>query len=397
MADNSQHARYADLARQIIDGTSTTNTTEEVIDVIGKVLSASALHVERLFVSIEALHPGVRARTYLWDLKNLPVETTQWMHGLENRPGYFASPDHQVHQSGAELRVHLTQDWPRECDLYGQLAAQGLIDYFIAPMRFSNGCINTLSIATRRPNGFQEQDLDAFRQLPSLFAIVFERHTALETLQSVVDTYLEHDAGQKVLSGKMRAGDGTLVMASILIADLRGFTRLTSMLSPSETVSLLNSYFECLVGPIQNHGGHVLKFMGDAVLAFFPDTRSMPSASPLSAIAEVRERLAKLNCERAAAKVEALSHAICLHYGEVIYGNIGSKERLDFTIIGDAVNVAARGCDAAKELSVEYIFTDAFAVRYGRERLVWLGDYELRDVSKPVALFTHDTRGDVVR
>jgi adenylate cyclase len=363
--------------------------TEPFVAVAGRILSQPPLRVARVFVSMHALHPAFRARTYLWEQDAGPPRTIEWPHGLENRPGYRDSPDYHVHRTGTELRVRQPgASGESACDLYATLRTQRYADYLIVPVRLGDGKINTLSIATREPNGFRDDHLDWFRNVIPLFSVILERHAALEALDAVLDVYLGRNVGQQILRGRIRPGDGELIDAAILMADLHDFTQHARHLDPAATVQLLNAYFDCLVRPIREHDGQVLKFIGDAVLAFFPILSEGELPDPLQAVLEIRRRLAALNGARAAARLAPLGHALCLHYGRVLYGNIGSSDRLDFTIIGEAVNLAARGVEAAKGLRVEYLFTVAFVDRFGGVGLTPAGCHALRGVPEPMKMFT---------
>lgn len=325
------------------------------------------------------------------------IRTLEWPHGLANRPGYYDSPDHFAHRTKSELRIrHPGEGGEHEhrCDLYAALRTQGYTDYLIVPLPLGDGSVNTLSIATRHPSGFLDLDLDSFRRHVPLFAVILERHAALEALDAVLDAYLGRIVGQKILHGQIRAGDGELVDAAILMADLDDFTQRATHLDPTGMVRLLNSYFDCLVGPIAEHGGHVLKFMGDAVLAFFPIFPGTAAPTPLAAVLAIRRRFAALNAIRADAGQAPLRHALCLHYGKVLYGNIGSTERLDFKVIGEAVNLTARGVEATKGAGVEYFFTAAFVERFGMSGLVRGGHHALRGVAEPVEMFSPADNGE---
>ncbi len=294
-----------------------------------------------------------------------------------------------MHTTGAELRVSDLQSiGTHPCDLYGELREQGYTDYLIVALPFSDGTINTLSIATKKAGGFPIPALKWFHQLADLFVIVVERYAALETRSAALETYLGRGAAREVLKGQIRSGYGEEVEAAILFADLHGFTRLSSSLTPHETVRLLNTYFDCLVGPIEEHGGYVLKFIGDAILAFFPLSPDAISPDPLQAVVAIHHRLQELNQARASTGHTSLRQAVCVHVGRVLYGNVGSSERLDFTVIGEAVNVAARGLTAAKTLAVDYVFTQTFVTRFGKNGLVSLGTHALEDVSRPIAVYS---------
>jgi adenylate cyclase len=364
-------------------------TIESFLPTLGDLLSARPLAVERVFLSVQTIHPAFRARTYHWLRQTTRAEVVEWPHGLRNRPGYYRSPDNHVHATGTEFRVKDLQHFgTHPCDLYGQLRDQGYTDYLIVPLPFSDGTVNALSIATKRAGGFPARSLDWFRRLIPLFVVVFERYAALETRGATLEAYLGRSAAREVLKGRIRSGHGEEIEAAILFADLHDFTRHAANLDPADTVRLLNEFFDCLVGPIEQNGGYVLKFIGDAVLAFFPILDQGEDPAPVKAIFSIRQRLAQLNESRESRRVPLLRQALCVHFGRALYGNIGSSERLDFTIIGEAVNIAARGVEAAKALNVEYVLTGDFAERFGYSGLVSAGRQTLRGISEPLELFT---------
>ncbi|WP_291735817.1 adenylate/guanylate cyclase domain-containing protein [Leisingera sp. F5] len=376
------------LALCLAEHGASSEDAQAAIRKFGQLLSAAPLRVERLFVSVQPLHPDFRARTYLWLAKDDRVRVIEWPHGLKNRQGYRSSPDHHVHTTGTELRVPDLQNTPpSRCNLYDELRLDGFTDYLIIPLRFSGGTINTLSIATRQPGGFSKGCLVAFRRLADLLAALLERFVAVENLDTALRTYLGRHAGSQVMRGEIRLGEGQLVEAVVLFADLHDFSSLSAQLKPAETVSLLNSYFDCLVAPIEENGGHILKFIGDAVLAFFPvNLPGSPEPRPQEAIAAISQRLNMLNSARMEAGEKALQHGLCLHFGEVLYGNIGSSERLDFTIIGDAVNVASRCLEETHAFGVEYLATEGFVTRFSPENSSHIGTRKLKGITSPVSL-----------
>jgi adenylate cyclase len=364
-------------------------TVQSFIDELGLYLSNAPLRVERMFVSLQTLHPAFRARTYLWRNQIPEIRVVEWPHGLKNRPGYYDSPDYHVHTSRAEFRVrNLQQVQGHSCELYGKLRDEGYTDYLMVPLIFLDGTVNTLSIATRLPGGFSEDGLVRFRELVDLFAVVIERYSALETVSITLGTYLGRGASREVMRGRIRAGHGEMIQAGILFADMHGFSCHASCLGPSATVQLLNSYFDCLVAPIEENGGNVLKFIGDAILAYSPTAAGQPDTDPVGAVLAIRERLADLNRARAAGGASPVHHGVGLHFGEVVFGNIGSSERLDFTIIGDAVNVAARCAEETCALGIDYLATEEFVARFGDDRFVSLGRHQLRGIGDRVALFS---------
>ena len=220
-----------DLAQALTQAALNSQKTEAFVSAAGRALSQSPLRVERLFVSMRALHPAFRARTYLWRHETDRVHTLEWPHGLENRLGYYSSPDHHVHRTSCELRVRRPGEGAEQaCDLYGTLRAQGYTDYLIVPLRLADRPINTLSIATRELHGFRDSDLDRFREITPLFTVILERHAALELLDAVLDAYLGRSVAEQILGGQIRVGDGQLIDAAILMADLNDFTQLAARL-----------------------------------------------------------------------------------------------------------------------------------------------------------------------
>ncbi len=380
--------RHDEVALALADLAAATADPQALVAGLGRVLHKTPLRVERLFVGVQALHPAFRARTYLWHLPEDRVGVIEWPHGLANRPGYFDSPDHHVHATGFELRVHnLHENTGSPCDLYGKLRDAGYTDYLIVPLRFSDGTINTLSIATRLRAGFPKRSLAGFRRLVGLLSVILERTTALESIDSALQTYLGRHTSAQIMRGKIRPGHGELVEAVVLFCDLHDFTQLTASLGPAQTVGLLNDYFDCLVEPIEDSGGYVLKFIGDAVLAFFPLGMG-DRPDPVAAIGKIRQRLDAANKARAAAGQPLFRHGVCLHFGTVLYGNIGSRHRLDFTIIGDAVNIASRCVADTRRLGIEYVCTEAFARKFGYEHTLRIGECAVRGIAAPVVLYS---------
>ena len=207
----------------------------------------------------------------------------------------------------------------------------------------------------------------------------------------MLETYLGRDAGRRVLSGQIDRGSITSISAVLWFADLQGFTRMAEVLPQDDLVKLLNDYFDCMVGAIHAEGGQVLKFMGDGLLAFFPlDGGADACAQSLRAADAVMAKVAEMNAARRAANQPASDFYIALHLGEMMYGNIGSHDRLDFTVIGPAVNEVSRIEAMCRPLDRTLLISSAFATAAGDcgGRLVSVGRYALRGVQKPQELFT---------
>jgi adenylate cyclase len=208
---------------------------------------------------------------------------------------------------------------------------------------------------------------------------------------ALMETYLGRDPGARVLSGRIVRGIAERIDAVVWFSDLRGFTRITDT-APEQVIPLLNDYADAIVSAIHEHGGDVLKLIGDGTLAIFTaDDRKDACGAALAAAITARGRVAKLNKRRAADGRPTTDMYLGLHVGEVFYGNVGSRERLDFTVIGPAVNEASRIAAMCRSVDQPVLLSSAFAeVGDIKRRLVSVGRYALRGVAQPQELFTLD-------
>jgi adenylate cyclase len=208
-------------------------------------------------------------------------------------------------------------------------------------------------------------------------------------IRTLMETYLGRDAGQRVLSGRIVRGIAEQIDAVVWFSDLRGFTRITDT-APEEVIALLNDFSDVIISAIHEHGGDVLKLIGDGTLAIFTaENRLHACNSALSAAIAAREGVVELNKHRAAQGKPVTDMYLGLHVGNVFYGNVGSRERLDFTVLGPAVNEASRIAAMCRSVDQPVLISTAFAeVGNIRRRLVSVGRYALRGVSHPQELFT---------
>jgi adenylate cyclase len=254
------------------------------------------------------------------------------------------------------------------------------------------------SFQTDRPGGFREEEAALLRRLVPVLALAFKAIAGMETARTLATTYLGEDAGRRVLDGAIARGVAETVRAILWYSDLRGFTRLADTAPRDVLIALLNTYADAVVSIVHAHGGQVLKFIGDGILAMFPlqGDASPCDASPcvraLEATIDALRAADRLGRERAAAGEPTIDIQVALHVGEVLYGNIGSRDRLDFTVVGPAVNEVARIERLCRALDRRVIVSAAFAAEgeAARERLVSLGRYALKGVRRPEELFTLD-------
>jgi adenylate cyclase len=254
------------------------------------------------------------------------------------------------------------------------LRSEGVTDYVVSPLRFTSGDIHFASWATKRPGGFTETELAAIDAVVDPLARVAEIRALHRVAGILLSTYVGQNAGDRVLAGQIRRGHTDKIHAAIWLSDMRGFTKLADRLEPQALVGLLNCYFDCQVPPILDNGGEVLKFMGDGLLAIFAIGKDTDPAK-VCAAAMAAARAARANIAELDKTAESgVRFGLALHVGDVLYGNIGSGNRLDFTCIGPAVNLAARLEKLAGQLGRTILASEEFA-RYCGHNLEPIGSF----------------------
>jgi adenylate cyclase len=275
-----------------------------------------------------------------------------------------------------------------------ELARQGYVEYAAIPLRAGGAYHNAATMATKRAGGFSAAQFSDLTRLLRLAALHVERHIALRIAANVLDTYLGAAAGGRVLRGSIKRGAGEPIRAIIWASDLRGFTDLADRLDGPDMIALLNGYFECLAGAVLAHDGEVLKFIGDGLLAVFPYStfadEKAAAAAALAAAEGALQAIERLNEDpQAFADIPGwrpLRTGIALHDGEVFFGNVGAPERLDFTVIGRAVNAASRVEALSKTLGRSIVVTEP-VMRLLDRPLEPLGEHELRGLAAPISIY----------
>lgn len=365
--------------------------TKTVIGGFAHRLVAAGFPIHRLFLSVRTLHPQVVAIGYQWRRGDTVPSETPREYGLDREEIYLTSPIKPIHDGVSEIRRRLGDPGsPRDYPILVELQAEGVTDYLILPVRFSEARINAISVATDRSNGFTDLEIERFKALVPLLALVLEIKETRRIAATLLDTYLGRDAGRRVLGGLIRRGDGITIAAALWYCDLRNFTATTEALSRADTIALLNDYFECMVAPVHRHGGEVLKFIGDALLAIFPMAddldRDRACVAALAAAEGALADLDRLNRRRRSDGKAILEAGIALHAGAVTYGNIGAPDRLDFTVIGAAVNFVTRLERMCGQLGRPLLASAGFASPCG-SKLVSIGHYRLRGMAQAQEIF----------
>jgi adenylate cyclase len=382
---------------------------EEMVDGFARRLNEAGVPAARLFVGMNTLHPQVLARSLIWDRATGPATRFEFQHSEIDRPIVQESPFAGMLKGGLfEQRLDLRQPpVPGEAPVFAELRGLGMSDWLANIFPFGElapGIVSPLategvgqlwlasSVATDRFDGFTDAHLTALREVLPVFALAVKAITQRTVFQGLLESYLGTDPTARVLAGTVRRGAVQGVEAVLLYADLRAFTPLADSLPGDQLIALLDGCFDCMVRPVNRHGGEVLKFLGDGLLAIFRlKERRQPEicASALAAASEALDLMDLLAAERLAAGKPTPGLDIALHVGTVQYGNVGTDARLDFTVIGPAVNEAARIEVLCKELGQPLLISEAFAeaATASRAHLVSLGRHRLRGVRDETELF----------
>ncbi|MGH6962118.1 MAG: adenylate/guanylate cyclase domain-containing protein [Dongiaceae bacterium] len=369
--------------------------TREVVGSLCERLIADGFPLYRMFVTTQTLHPEVAAIGSQWRRGDAQATEMPRGHGILREDIYLQSPIKLIHDGAPEVRWRADQPVPpASFPVVGELRAEGVTDYLMLPLRFGQGRVNAISVATDHPGGFSDAQVARFRDLVLLLAPVLEVKETQRVAATLLGTYLGRDAGRRVLGGLIRRGDGVTIAAALWYCDLRGFTTLSEQLPRDAVITLLNDYFECIAAPVHHHGGEVLKFIGDAMLAIFPMDndldRDRACLAALAAAEEALAELAALNEVRRGDGKAPLTVGIALHSGPVMYGNIGAPDRLDFTVIGPAVNLVTRLERLCSELGQSLLASARFA-SYCGSKLISLGRHPLRGIAAEEELFALPT------
>ncbi|MFQ5958587.1 MAG: adenylate/guanylate cyclase domain-containing protein [Alphaproteobacteria bacterium] len=354
-------------------------------------LLAAGLPLYRASFNLQTLHPQLRAQSFVWHRVTGDAVAYDVSRDADTSPEYLTSTVAAINGGAGGVRCRLDVDPPQlDYPIARELKAEGATDYVMMPISFSDGTLNAISWATDRPGGFTTGELGEVYSLLPVLTLLLEVAVARKIANNVLDTYIGMDAARRVLAGEITRGSGETITAALWYCDLRGFTTLSEALPRDDIIALLNEYFECMAGAVHAQGGSVLKFMGDGMLAVFPCGNApacdAAGAALVAAVAAL-EALDALNRERAAAGKPTLHTGLALHYGNVMYGNIGAADRLDFTVIGPAVNVVARVEKICREARQPLLVTADFAAT-STDDLVSLGSFRLRGVGAPQELFT---------
>ncbi|QQN66024.1 adenylate/guanylate cyclase domain-containing protein [Bradyrhizobium diazoefficiens] len=368
----------------LIDGARTSGTSADMIAAVCERLVDAGLPLSRFGIFIRTLHPEIFGRNFIWR-QGQEVEIGTVDFEILETPEFARSPLRIVFEQGLEVRGRIDDPDSRRFPFLDDLRTEGATDYIALPMPFLDGSIHATSWTTRHPIGFRDDDIAAIRSIMAPLARVSEIISLRRTAAMLLDTYVGNRAGARILGGQIRRGHNDTMQAAIWLSDLRGFTALSDRLPAETVVQILNHYFDCQVTAIRGHGGEVLKFMGDGLLAVFPIDEYVGDAAHVCTRVLEAARESRASVEALAFPVgdviERFRFGVALHVGNILYGNIGGGNRLDFTCIGPAVNLAARLEKIAGRLGRTVVVSEGFA-NACREGWRELGEFPIAGFSK---------------
>jgi adenylate cyclase len=348
-------------------------------------LATAGLPLWRASLGLERLHPEESGSVVIWRDGSLTREVRP-RAGILTSDAYLRSPTYVVDETGRPFRRRLAAEGGLDMPLLEELRAEGASDYIMIPLAFADTTRTAVvSFATKAPGGFADAEIAALDLAARLASPYAERAVLRKIAVDLLAAYLGPAAGRRVFDGHVERGDVETITAAVWFCDLRGFTALSERLPRREVIAVLNRFFEAAGGAVEDHGGEILKFMGDGFLAVFPvegDDAGATCGRALDAAAAAGAAVDAF----AADGGPALRFGLALHLGEVEFGNVGTRHRLDFTAIGPAVNHASRLEALTKELGEPVLASAAFA-RAAARPMRRLGSFALRGVERVVEVF----------
>jgi adenylate cyclase len=402
-------AKLAELADWLADSGLRNLPLEEMVDGLARQLNDMGVPVARIFVGMNTLHPMVRARSLIWDRATGPATHFEFRHADIDAPILRESPFAPMLRDGVGERRRRVDDplVVGEAPLFEELHAAGMTEWLGRVFPFgelmprigdpgeaehAERLFLVCSLTTDRPGGYLETDMSVLKQALPVFALAAKAVSMRAIGHGLLAAYLGNDPASRVFAGTVQRGEVRSVDAIVFFTDLRGFTALADITPGKELIALLDECFECMVAPVVKRGGEVLKFMGDGLLAAFaarPASRAEACSAALDAAIEALAMNDALNERRRAEGRQTTALDISLHLGTVQYGNVGTAQRLDFTVIGPAVNEASRIEKLCEPLGQNLVISRQFAEAAVscRSRLVSLGRQRLRGVREETELF----------
>ena len=393
---------FNELAEWVTQSGLIGRTESELMAGFCRRIAEAGVPLARAIVILDTLHPIYEGRAFRWraDAPDA-VEVLDYGRTNEGEAAelWRRSPFFHLLQSGGnEMRRRMAAGDPADFPAFAQARDEGVTDHLVLVHRFAAesvigemDCVYS-TWSSETPAGFSDDDVAALRRLAPFLELAVKAAALARMAGTLAETYLGRDAGRRVMSGRIVRGVAEKIGAVLWYSDLHGYTNISDNSPPEQIIPLLNDYADVVVSAVHGHGGDVLKLIGDGTLAIFPaDNREEACLGALAAAVRARKDVVELNGKRAAAGLPTTQLYLALHVGDVFYGNIGSKDRLDFTVIGPAVNEVSRILAMSRSVEQDVLISASFADALGsamRRRLVSIGRFALRGVAQPQELFT---------
>lgn len=362
---------------------------EAFIEAFAERLHEAGFPVSRLVFTLRTMHPEVWLVSVRWSREDGGYVLRR-DHMFDADPLFQESPVGRMYRGEPGFRCRLQAPLPANSfPILHERKEAGDTDYLIAPLELQPGFYSYVSCSTDAPDGFSDAACALWEDLLLPLGATLADMSNRTALDSLLQTYLGAQAANHVQLGHFKRGDGDAIEAVIWFSDLRGFTHFTDIHTATEVIARLNCYFDLVGAALANHGGEILKFIGDGILAVFPLSAATDGARAANAaLTAAREVLAACKAPENATSAHPLDVGIGLHIGQVTFGNVGTKSRLDFTVIGGPVNEAARVEALCKSLGVSLLLTEPVATLANDPTLVSAGTHALRGARTPRTLFT---------
>ncbi len=356
-----------------------------ILEGVSLKLRDAGIPIDRATSAVELRHAERAANARIWEFGSSARE-----HIYAHERGSDASGRRAL------AEAHRLNDWiftwladaPDDAfDIVVPLREAGYTHHIAVPVVLPYGMHNGFTFATRAPSGFSDQDVAVLRSIFPSLAALQETLALQRVMREVMRMYVGNEPHLRILAGDVRRGEVLRIRAAILFADMRDFTELTSHMAEEAATALVNDYYDCIVPPIDERGGEVLKFMGDGILAIFRAGESGDIEACMRAFAAARAGLLKVANRKDEGGAPHFEVGIALHFGNAAYGNVGSGARLDYTVIGSDVNLASRIADLCGQLGEGLLLSDSFQNRLSEHELRNLGAFVLKGVDRPQSVF----------
>ena len=367
-------------------------STNKFVHQLAHQMNDHGASIDRLMVSLLTLNPQIVGTSETWLRSTDATTPINASHGVRSSERYIGSPLQAIYETHKRVRQRL-DNLPADAHrAYTEQAEDGFTDYLALPVLFGEVAQPgaAILISTKTEGGFSDQDIESFRRIRDYLAPVLEVHALRHISRSLMNTYVGKRTSEKVLAGMIKRGDADLINAALWFSDLRDFTHITETLPAEQVLEMLNEYFEFVSAAVNARGGEILRFIGDAMLIVFPIDDNMCNKTAcnaaIDAAIDAQNTLEIMNHRRRRHGQPEIKFGVGLNIGEVIYGNVGAPDRLDFTVMGPAVNRTARLESLTKEFDCNILFSKNFS-EHIEIPSQFMGNHEMKGIAEPQAVY----------